>query len=255
MKMRDYTFIGIIALSLTVGAPLFSQIFIPTKTELLPFIEDPSVIMVASTGRSGSSLLTDTIDLFFPNEIVLKSHLLPPTHDFKGKIVFIFSNPDISAESALHITLYNDDFGWRHFLHMESSDHKWLDAIGSTTNQTIASNLLAYDALGCLEQLKRWLFVDTKECEREEATILALKYENLWDSETLEQLRLFLGNSNFMIPKKRPRGLSRDQQTELEIEIIDTYNKGTSLYPKYSAYDGARALWEQAPPYNYLKVK
>lgn len=210
--------------------------------------------MVASTGRAGSTLLAATAYKHLPYRVILKSHILPPHKSFKGKILFIFSNPDLAAESALHITLTSAEFGFLHFKHMESSDQQWLNLIGDTANQTITDNLLTYDALGCYQQLCHWLHLNTSPCKLHQAQILAIKYENLWDKRCVREIKRFLSCPKLKIPPKKARGQPKELKTEQEIQFINTYNQGTSSLPKYTAYNQARMLWEQAPPFQYLRI-
>ena len=48
-------------------------------------------------------MLTEQFSRFYQAHEVFKTHLLPPDKRFLGKIVFIFSNPDQAAESALYL--------------------------------------------------------------------------------------------------------------------------------------------------------
>lgn len=228
--------------------------FIDTRADLAPHYDNENVVLVASPGRSGSTVLTEAVCYSVPYKLTLKTHLLPPNKSFKGKILFVFSDPDLAAESVFHITFLNEVFGKQHFFHLETSDQRWLDNIGSTTNQSISDNLLAYDALGCFDQLHHWLYKDTTPCSYNEAQILAIKYENLWDEATINQIRFFLKSRKFKMPKQLARREAREL-TEIEEEIINTYNQGTSSAPRYTAYDEARVLWESAPSYQYYKIK
>ncbi len=231
----------------------FSEIdVINTKEDLIPYYNDPNVVLIASTGRSGSTLLSNLIHQT-TTYTALKTHGLPPKANFQGKIIFIFSNPDKSAESAFHYFMANSMFGKLHLEHLESSDPNWLKEIGDTTSQTLEHNLLAYDALGISKQLLEWLFASTIPSSAENAQIIALKYENLWDLETQEALKNFLCLSSLSLPKQRDRGTYGLQQKEKEIR--NKYNVGTDKEPKYTAYNKARVFWKKAPPFQFLKIR
>lgn len=226
--------------------------FIPTHKALEPFYEEKEVILIASMGRSASTMLTDVIAEANPSKVVLKTHILPPRPDFKGKILFIFSNPDKAAESALHVMLRDELFGKLHFIHMESSNMTWFDEIQDTRLQTLEHNLLAYDALGITKQMRSWL-QDTLICPVEEAQILAVKYEDLWKPRTIKAIELFLEIDHLEFPPYIPRGYTELDENELEFR--NCYNLGTWEEPIYSAYDEARILWEQALPFRFLKIR
>lgn len=227
--------------------------FIPTHKALEPFYENEEVVLIASTGRSGSTMLTEIITEASPSKRVLKTHILPPRPDFKGKILFIFSNPDKAAESALHIMLRDELFGELHFQHMESSDQEWLSAIGNTREQTLEHNLLAYDALGITRQMKRWL-EETEPAVFEEAQVLAIKYEDLWKPRTLKAIELFLDIDHLDVPPYVHRGYTTQELYENELEFRETYNLNTWEDPKYMAYDEARFIWENAKSFRFLKL-
>lgn len=215
---------------------------------------DPNVIIVASTGRSGSNLLTMTLSNFAEGRRVMKTHCLPPMTPIKGKFFFIYSNPDLSAESALYRSLRSQQFGYEHFMNMETSDHSWLLSIDNDTRkQTLEHNLLAEDALGCAQHLTSWLYQDTQPCKPEEAQILAIKYEYLWEETTKNAIKEFLGLQRLQFPLKRERGRKFEGLSEIEKLMKLKYNMGTMLMPKYAAYDDARVLWEAAPPIQFLR--
>ena len=213
------------------------------------------IVLVASPGRSGSSMLTFLMIHYAQDYAVFKTHLLPPTAKFKGKILFIFSNPDLAAESVLHLTLKSKSFGYAHFHNnLDSANHAWLKKIGNTQNQTLENNLLAYDALGCHKQLQQWLHVRTQECTAGEAQILAIKFENLWDDETILALKNFIKLNDLTLPVKRERGYKEEDLRPKEAEFRQRYNLGTLEQPIYEAYDKARILWNNAPGFQYLKL-
>lgn len=176
---------------------------------------------------------------------------MPPDRNFKGKILFIFSNPDRLAESSLHLSLENQWFGTHHFIHMATADREWLHRLGDSTKQNKYNNLLSYDALGCNEHLQSWLQTKTIPCSMEEAQILGVKYENLWESES--DISKFLG-FDIQLPPKYQRGYQETQLSPLEQEIREKYNLGTMKEPRYAAYDEARNLWENAPSLRYLTL-
>lgn len=213
------------------------------------------LIMIASPGRSGSKMLTQQIDKYAPRHKTLKTHLLPPDRKcFKGKILFIFANPDKAAESVLFQVLHQDRFGDEHFVHVETADREWLKKIGSPYKQTEQDNLLSYDAFGTYEQLKTWLYTQTKPTNPENAQILAIKYEHLWEEETVAAIRNFLNLPHFKLPPKEERGHSTHELFSHEIKFRQLYNLGTETHPRYAAYDDARVLWEQAPPLQFLRL-
>lgn len=225
--------------------------FIPTRDKLKHYCDKSNVVMIASTGRSGSTMLTEQCKKYLINQRVTKTHLLPPKQ-FRGKIIFVFSNPDLAAESALFMTLHREEFGRRHFTFVETADRAWLKKLGGAQNQTEQENLLSYDALNINEHLQAWLFTQVQPGSKEDAQILAIKYEHLW--ECLPIIRDFLDCPKFKLPRQRPRGRDEDELYVKERKIRRTYNLGTEDNPRYSAYDDARVLWEQAPPYQYLKL-
>ena len=229
--------------------------FIASREQLNEYSDNPALVMIASTGRSGSTMLTDQIKKYDKAHRVIKSHLLPPDADFKGKIIFIFSNPDQAAESALYMTLHNPNFGKKHFNHVETADHQWLEKIGDCLHQTEQDNLLSYDALGINEHLQKWLYDQVKPSDHSHAQILAIKYENLWESRTIKAIRLFLDAPDFKLPPKRARGYSEKQLYSKERNYKQIYNVGTDRDPRYAAYSDGRELWEQAPPFQFLELK
>lgn len=229
--------------------------FAPTHQVLDQFSNDPNAIIVASTGRSGSTLLTNRVARFAPNRTIIKTHLLPPHGQYRGKILFIFSNPDKSVESIFSISLRDAGFTRQHFIHVETSDLNWLEKIGGDTrNQTVKNNLLSYDALGCYKHLVCWLYETTPCFEPEQAQILAVKYENLWDPGTIQAIKTFLGIQVFELPPQYERGAKLEQLNPKETLFRSTYNLGTFEDPKYAAYDEARAVWEAAPPFQYFRL-
>ncbi len=229
---------------------VFTQEEFQTKLDLAA-----ANVIVASPGRSGSTVLFNSLKKKCPRGYkVLKTHCLVPKKSYSGKIIYVYSDPDKAAESVLHKCINDEPWGESHFTHVESSDISWLQDIGATTRQTIENNLLAYDALGCTKQLFYWLHGKTKPCEFNQAQILAIKYENLWDETTQEAIRTFLGLDGFKLPEKKNRG-QWESLTEFEISAKTYHNKGTIDEPRYPAYASARALWENAPPLQYLLIK
>ncbi|MBA3722481.1 MAG: hypothetical protein H0W88_08780 [Parachlamydiaceae bacterium] len=229
--------------------------FITSQEELRSYYGREDIVLIASSGRSGSTMLTDSIHgCSLSKYTVLKTHILPPSKKFKGKIIYIFSNPDKAAESALHLTIIQENFGRAHFRHLESSDKKWLKKIGKTTDQTKKYNLLAYDALGCDIQLSQWLHQDTIPCKINQAQILAIKYENIWDSATQDAIKKFLALDQFKLPPYRPRGYNDEELDPRELVFKNMYNVGTPSEPKYEAYNKSRMLWKEAPPFQYLQI-
>jgi len=229
--------------------------FIKTQVQLQAYYNKMDTLVIASIGRSGSTMLTDTAENYCSHYKILKCHLLPPKKTYKGKIIFIFSNPDLSAESVLHASLYNSKWGSLHFNNMESSDKKWLRNLSETERQTVNNNFLSYDALGYDNQLSDWLYEKTEPCDVKTAQILAVKYEHLWDKETIEAIESFLLVDNFALPPQKERGYQLDKITSKEASFRIMYNTGSAEKPKYEAYNSARELWEMAPPFQYLNIK
>ncbi|MBI5274078.1 MAG: hypothetical protein HY860_03370 [Chlamydiales bacterium] len=210
--------------------------------------------MIASSGRAGSTLLCYAIDEQTKAYKLLKTHILPPNAAFTGKIIFIFSNPDKTAESILHLSIRNSSFGRSHLLHMGSSDLSWLKKIGRTSNQTTQDNVLSYDAYGIYEQLNQWLQASTEQTSLEEAQILAIKYENLWEIDTQQAIMDFLHLHHFRLPAKQMRGYSGKALNKKERLFRTIYNLGTDKDPRYAAYAKASELWQQAPAFQFLKL-
>lgn len=225
--------------------------FIATHEAFDPYKENKDVVVIASTGRSGSTFLTDFIFSAANEKVVLKTHCYPLKTPFAGKILFIFSNPDKSAESALHLCLKEPLFEKEHFIHMEGSDLNFIKGSNKRSSQTAMCNLLAYDALGIEKHLKQW-FSLKRAATVEEANVLAIKYEHLWDEETVTMLSMFLGIKDLSLPEKKARGQYALFPIEREARAL--YNKGSVEDPRYEAYEGAKALWESAPPFQLLKL-
>ncbi|MBS0654939.1 MAG: hypothetical protein JSR46_04105 [Verrucomicrobia bacterium] len=238
-----------------MSLPLYSVEFAATKKQLRLHYKDKKVVMIASPGRSGSTLLTDCIERASGKYKVVKTHLLPPNKKYRGKILFIFSNPDKAAESALHMTLHDAGFAAEHFFHMGTAKRKWVKQINKGFQQTKGRNLLACDALGCYPHLKKWLYTRTKASTPKKAQILAIKYEDLWKGSTIRAIRKFLRLRAFSLPPQKRRGYSGEDLLPQERLFREAYNVGSSEQPIYSAYDKARRIWKDAPPYQFLKIK
>lgn len=229
--------------------------FIATRQQLKRYYDDKKVVMIASPGRSGSTLLTDVVKRYATDYAVLKTHILPPSAKFKGKILFIFSNPDKAAESVLHRLVLSKTGGKTHFFHVESADQKWFERIGENArNQSNENNLLAYDALGCEVQLEQWLYKKVSPSTIKEAQVLAVKYEHLWDQETVDAIKEFLELKVFKLPPKEERGCGAADLTSMEIRFKKIYNEGMESQPRYAAYDRARDLWRNAPSLQFFKL-
>lgn len=229
--------------------------FIPKREQLIPYYGHKNILLIASPGRSGSTLLTDTTKKYASKYKVLKTHLLPPDTRYKGKILFIFSNPDKAAQSACHLIIKSRSGGATHFYNVQTADQDWfakIDRNGKNQNETY--NLLAYDALGCEKQLDEWLHVKTQPSSTREAQILAIKYENLWDEETIQAIKEFLKLKSFDLPAKIIRGQAEQELFPQEIVFRQIYNLGTIEKPLYQAYDRARELWEEAPAFQFLQL-
>lgn len=228
--------------------------FIFNKEQLRTIYNRNDVVMVASTGRSGSTVLFEAVNNHRDFYTVFKIHRLPPSKKYTGKILFIFSNPDKAAESALHLMISDPNFGNTHFNNMQTSNKKWLRRIGDSTKQNLTYNLLNYDALGIAKHLYAWLHKKTIPGSID-SQILAIKYENLWDPETQLAIKNFLKINHFSLPPYRERGYNPSQLSIKEKYIRHHFNLGDDKNPRYKAYDNARKLWEEAPPIQYLDLK
>jgi hypothetical protein len=232
-----------------------SSEFVSHDDEFMKYLDREDVLLIASPGRSGSTLLTSAAKKHAIGYKVVKTHRLAPKK-FKGKILFIFSNPDQAAESALFLTLHFKNWGNPHFSHVFSSDQKWLKKIGGDARkQTLENNYLSYDALGVGKHLKKWLIDAVAPSSLYKANVLAIKYENLWDVETRSAIMQFLSLEHWDLPEKKQRGYLESQLTEEEKSYRKLYNSGSSDNPRYEAYDTARQLWILAPPFQFLKLK
>ena len=235
--------------------------FMPHPDDYKKFNLNKDTITVCSPGRSGSTLLADIMDISKPYKLILKSHLLPPKLPWHGKIVYIYSNPDKAAESIFHVSLDHSFIcdgrsTWcLHFDHVETADKAWLAKIGDTVNQTVAVNLLSYDALGTERHLKRWLRKDVSPSTEKKGTILAIKYEHLWESGTIEAIKRFCGFDYFPLPEKKERGYALEVRSDLEKDVRRRYNLGTEAKPRYEAYDKARNIWKTAEKIQYFTFK
>lgn len=229
--------------------------WIGRSADLLNFHNKKNSILICSPGRSGSTMMYGVLCKCAKGYKILKSHMLPPSKQYKGKVIFIFSNPDKAAESALHKTINDQVFGHNHFLHVESSDLNWYRKIGSTINQSKKHNLLNYDAFGCAKQLQSWLYKDTKKSSPQNAQVLAIKFEELWNPKTIAAIEQFLGIDKLQLPPLRERGYSGEELYPKEQQFRNLYNQGTEEEPIYPAYRVARALWKNAKPFEYFRLK
>ncbi len=230
-----------------------NHFFAERRGDLAQYQNAPKAIAITSPGRSGSTLLFNAvIDSANPKESVIKTHLLP--FSWRGKILFIFSNPDLAAESTQHILLKNSPFMYKHFLHVEGSDILWFLKSGRKSQQTVDNSLLTYDALNITNQLRCWLHTKVIPSPQSEATILAIKFENLWDDDVVEDIRLFLNHPHFTLPPQKSRGITLKDLKEKERNIRLKNNIGTPEHPIYPAYDRAREIWQEAAPLTYLKI-
>lgn len=235
---------------LTISSYSFGAAFIAKSSGLKDYYFRDNIILIASMGRSGSTLLTDAVEAYASNSIVLKAHLLPPDKRYFGKVIFIFSNPDKAAESALHCSCVDKKFLAVHFSHVATADQIWLKVVRG--KQNLKQNLLSYDALGYSKHLDQWLSLEPSDAENSQ--VLAIKYENLWDADTLQALKDFLNLDDFSLPEKVQRGAGLDDLFPKETYFRAIYNLGTPEDPRYSAYDEARDIWENAPAFSFYKL-
>ena len=175
---------------------------------------------------------------------VLKTHLLPPDPGFLGKAIFIYSNPDKSVESVFYAVNKDPVWGKTHFKHLEGADKEW-----STSLEEI--NLFSRDVLGLTNQLERWLLTGTVASNPQDANILVVKYEQLWEKATIKAMEQFL-SLPIKLPKKRERG--KYERPEKQKKIQTAWNKGSEKNPRYEAYDQARDIWANSPAFQFRRV-
>lgn len=245
MQLRNF-----ILFFLSMSSCAYSFIFVRTPEEFLNIPNTENSILIASIGRSGSTLLTEVIEKSVLSErTVFKTHSLSPSKKFyQGKILFIFSDPNQSIESVLHRMLIDPQFSKDHFRHVTTADQEWFVQFG--LQQTAEHNVLSYDALGYFEHLHQWLLLETNTSPQEART-LAIKYENLWDQETQEAICSFLQIDHLDIPPQETRGkfFLLDQQKEFRA----AHNIGSTKAPIYPAYAPATRIWRDSPPLSYFK--
>jgi hypothetical protein len=227
--------------------------FISNRDKIKNFDFYSSDIICASSGRSGSTMLTSFLELSFPESRVFKTHLLP-LDSFPGKIIFIYSNPHKAAESVLHQFSLSKDFSFFHIRHMESSKIEWHLGLDDDSNNKVVQNILAADFIGYGEQIKEWVY-NLEIADFSNATVMCIKYENLWDKNTLINLANFLGVDSVTLPEQKKRGAFFKDLSIQEVELINKYNIGTKNDPRYKAYDFAFDLWEAAPPFSFHILK
>lgn len=246
----------LLTLWLAFSFSLFGDDFITIDSQkaFTHYGKKKNTLVVASPGRSGSTLLTQALLEQAEGYHVLKTHFLPPTKKFKGKILFIFSNPDKATNSVFHLMFEIPKWESWHFHNVETSDKVWYKLHQWMQGPNPMINLLTYDALGIGKQLKEWLHKKVMRCSQEEAQILAIKYEYLWNKEVLEAIRSFLELPEFKLPEQRERG-KWDTINPNEKALRKKYNTGSEAEPNYPAYDEARYLWMRAPIFQFLKIK
>eukprot|EP00697_Spironema_sp_BW2_P015031 gnl/Spiro4/5738_TR2937_c0_g1_i1.p1 gnl/Spiro4/5738_TR2937_c0_g1~~gnl/Spiro4/5738_TR2937_c0_g1_i1.p1 ORF type:complete len:297 (-),score=-71.06 gnl/Spiro4/5738_TR2937_c0_g1_i1:828-1718(-) len=228
--------------------------FMSTREEFLQRIVSPDIVVIASPGRSGSVMLKEALLQGASGRYdVYHTHLLPPEIPFQGKIIYIFSCPDQAAESRLGSLTMTETIAENPFSQVESADQEWGKRFRLASQQTLRDNLLSYDGLGFAKHYKEWLYLKTIPCDLSEAQILAIKYEQLWEKETIIAIKKFLDLEHFSLPEYRPRS---DKKTNtLMAPMRKLYNKGTDAHPRYEAYDEARLYWENAPAFEFLKQR
>jgi len=209
---------------------------------ILPSQQPP--ILVASMGRSGSTLVYDSIvkgmvkkrfflqapslgglvrdviwklsGAHFQNGLVYKTHDLPASLKVGDRpiVIFLFGSASDAARSVLQCE-NTQGYEWI------KSHLKHLSAIGTL------DDLPFKDVLRFSEQLDEWL-----SCQA--VPILALRYEDLWTSDAEEKLSHFVGFS-VRLPERRAR----------ESIGIDLGKKGIEIQSTYAALD---AYVAQLPP-------
>jgi hypothetical protein len=236
----------------SVNLQAFSE-FLSEREQLKDLNCLDSDLICASSGRSGSTMFTKFLVSKFPTSRVFKMHLLPP-EKFSGKIIFLYSNPHKAAESALHQFYLDKNFSYLHVRHMESSLKEWHLELDDESNDKLLENILKLDLIGYGEQIKQWVY-ELENSDVTNAKVMAIKYENLWDEETLVNLANFLGIESVNLPEWKQRGDFHHELSFKERSLINTYNLGTTDHPKYQAYDFAYNLWESAPPFSFHTLK
>lgn len=196
----------------------------------LPSIRPP--VLVASMGRSGSTLVYDSVvagmaaakfgsvggrlhgivrnSAWRLNDVNLKGGQVYKTHDFPAELpktlnlrsVFLFGSASAAAKSVLNCeTTYGKQWLDEHLMH--------LSALGAL------DELPDRDILRFEEQLDSW-------CVTEKIPVLSLKYEDLWTSGAQEILSQYLGFP-VTFPIQHARASASREFGEIEKRIRDTY--------------------------------
>ena len=206
----------------------------------LGFLSRPPIV-VASIGRSGSSMLFRSILASHPNhrfhpskrvvrkftkrkawelkKTALKNNGVYKTHDLPCRVkhvqplyIFIFSTPSRAAISVVKRALTDDDPNWldKHSKHLGKK-------------ATIES-VIHGDALGFATQIDTWF-------NFEEAPVLVLKFEKLWENK--EILERFLG-FKIQLPHQRER-TALDSAEYVE-KIKENYSFLDAAFKKHPDY-------------------
>lgn len=252
--MRYYFFLILLILKMYNASNLWSVdwVFIKNQNEISELNCSDLDIMCASIGRSGSTMLTKSIKNNFPDRKILKTHILPP-QNFAGKIIFIFSNPYHSIESVMN-QFRDSNFTYNHIRNLESSSLDWHLPNNQYYNNLIIENLFKVDLLGLEKQLKDWVY-NLEEANENEAKVMAIKYEKLWDDQTQKMIAKFLNVDEFKLPVQKSRGIFKNKLSKKEKRLLQQYNIGSVDNPYYEAYEVAYDLWKNAPDYSFHSLK
>jgi hypothetical protein len=227
--------------------------FLKTRKDIENWMNSSNSIVIASSGRSGSTLLFDLFASRKFKKNVIKTHLLPPISLSKAKTIFIFSNPDQCAESSMYKMMESSWFFFWHVRHCENSIQEWHLELQDSKFTSLDNHPLAKDGLAVAEQIQKWVF-SFPELEIKEANLMCVKYENLWEPATILAIEKFLKIRKLPLPAFKQRGYSDDQLSDFQKQAREIYNYGTKKNPKYHAYDEARELWEKAPAYKFCRM-
>ncbi len=220
--------------------------FVSSYKEYESICNDTNVIVVGSVGHSGSTMLYEAVVESCEDRPVIKTHCLPPPKDrFQGKIIYIYSDPHKSIESLIHKATGTLK---AHMRNMQTGDKELSDELSQgfydDKEMILKQRLLQQDLYGYFVHLDCWLR-RLPICDPEQANVLAIKYENLWEEESIKAIRFFLQDDSFQLPFYRPRG--DYELTAVEINARNAMNLGSKEHPRYKAYDDAWNIWNTTP--------